>query len=235
MKLDIACGANCIDGFDGVDIVKVNNKVKHVVNILSFPWTFNDETVDEIHNSHFVEHLPQMFWNPDPIGPSYGESWTRHLSPFQIDGNSVELLLKFFAECWRILKPGGSMRVLCPHGHSDRIFQDSSHRRVIVQASFDYLDHEWRKANGLQHAAYGVRCHFPTSLRKTGATGSPEQVKALSLMADVVQDAAVQRYWNMVSDFDVTLTKSPIPVDQTKIEAESPKETAQAQAQVVGT
>ena len=122
------------------------------------------------------------------------------------------MFLRFFTECWRILKPGGSIRVLCPHGHSDRAFQDPSHRRFLVNASWDYLDHECRRVNGLQHAAYGVACHFPIQKRHTSASGSPEQVKALSLIPDIVQDAAVSRYWNMVSDFDVTLTKAPIPV-----------------------
>ena len=48
VKLDIACGANCTEGFDGVDIAKVNDRVKHVHNLLSFPWPFADESVDEI-------------------------------------------------------------------------------------------------------------------------------------------------------------------------------------------
>lgn len=230
MKLDLACGANCADGYEGVDIARVNDKVVHVANLLSFPWPFADESVDELRSSHFVEHIPMSFWHPEPVGPSYGAEWTRHLTPFQVDDRSVELFLRFFAECWRILKPGGTMRVYCPHGHSDRAFQDPSHRRFIVNDTWNYLDHEWRRVNGLQHAAYGVECNFPLTLRETRATGSPQQLKTLEIMPDIVQDAAVARYWNMLSDFDVTLVKAPIPAPAAATPTAQAQEVAQATA-----
>ena len=203
-KLDLACGASKAEGFEGADIASLPG-VDHVFDIFQFPWPFADASFDEVRSSHFIEHIPHAFYTPNPrfaIG--------QNLTAMAEGPHSVELFLKFFDECFRILKPGGSLHVLCPHGHSDRIFQDPTHRRVIVHATFDYLDRDWRKANGLEHAAYGVSCHFPAAQRQMRASNTPAQTQALQLMADYVQDAAVNRYWNMISDFDVLLKKAAV-------------------------
>lgn len=59
MKLDLACGANKQEGFDGVDKVKVPG-VDHVVNLEKFPWPFKADSVDEIWCSHYVEHTKDL-------------------------------------------------------------------------------------------------------------------------------------------------------------------------------
>ena len=211
-KLDLGCGDNKAEGFEGADIAALPG-VDHVFDIMQFPWPFEDGTFDELRSSHYVEHIPQAFFTPNPRYPI-----AKNVTAVAEGPHSVSLFLKFFDECFRILKPGGTFRVLCPHGHSDRAYQDPSHVRYLVEASWDYLDKEWRKANRLEHAAYAISCDFPRALRRVGATGSDAQIKALSLMSDVVppgftkcvQDSAVERYWNMVSDFDVALVKAPV-------------------------
>lgn len=238
MKLDIGCGEHCQEGFEGVDIApckgasiavpageppRKHPDVKHVMNFLAFPWPFHDESVDEVFSSHVIEHIPQLFWTPPGAlrtegycytKPRDDETWSFEdaLTSVQVSDQSVELLLKFFAEVWRVMKPGAKARILCPHGHSDRTWQDPSHRRCIVNATWDYLDHDWRRVNGLQHAAYSLRCHFPIAERHTSATGSPQQVQALRILPDKSQDAAVEKWLNMVSDFNVTIVKAPIPI-----------------------
>lgn len=223
-KLDLGCGANKPEGYEGADIAPLPG-VDHVFDLMQFPWPFEDGTFDELRSSHQIEHIPQAFYTPNPRYPI-----GKNITAVAEGPHSISLFLKFFAECWRVLKPGGTMRVHCPHGHSDRAFQDPTHVRYIVEASFDYLDHEWRKANGLQHAAYGaggLALNFPGAQRRTGATGSPEQIRALALMADDVQSAMVARNWNMLSDFDVTLVKAPIPVaDAGPVEAKQPEAVA---------
>ena len=59
IKLDIACGNNLQKGFVGVDIIgKPETQAKIVHNLLTFPYPFKDNSVDEIFCSHFIEHLP---------------------------------------------------------------------------------------------------------------------------------------------------------------------------------
>ena len=58
IKLSLACGDNKPDGFLGVDIAKTTS-ADYVQNLLEFPWKqFDDNSVDEIECSHFVEHIP---------------------------------------------------------------------------------------------------------------------------------------------------------------------------------
>lgn len=215
-KLDLGCGANKPEGFEGADIAPLPG-VDHVFDLMQFPWPFEDGTFDELRSSHYVEHIPQAFYTPNPRFPI-----GRNITALAEGPHSVSLFLKFFAECWRVLKPGGSIQVFCPHGHSDRAFQDPTHARFLVGSSWDYLDADFRRMNGLEHAAYAIECHFPASLRHVGASMLDQQLKALKLMPDFrgsaglgdqrsVQDLAVERFWNMVADFQAVFVKAPMP------------------------
>ena len=104
VRLDLGCGQNPREGFDGVDLLAPNPAYR--VDLFSFPFPWADNEVDELHCSHFVEHLPAT---TTPDGRDY--------------------LLAFFDECWRILRPGGTMTVIVPNARSNRAFQDPPYRR----------------------------------------------------------------------------------------------------------
>ena len=58
VRLDLGCGPNKREGFIGVDVLKFGGKVDVIFDLGSgkkFPW--KDDSVDEVHASHFVEHL----------------------------------------------------------------------------------------------------------------------------------------------------------------------------------
>ena len=76
--------------------------VDKVHDLTKFPYPFKDNSVDAIFSSHFVEHL---------------------------DG--IERM-KFFDECYRILKPGGVMRLMHPYYKSVRAVQDPKIGRAHV-------------------------------------------------------------------------------------------------------
>lgn len=57
VKLDIACGKNKKNGFTGVDIWE---GADIVANLEKFPWPFEDNSVDEIFCSHYIEHTPDL-------------------------------------------------------------------------------------------------------------------------------------------------------------------------------
>ncbi len=178
LKLDLACGRSCQPGFEGVDVAPLPG-VKYVHNLLSFPYPFADGSVSEIHCSHFVEHLPMLFWTPrnERMGRvSIGApEWIERLTPYQVDETSVELLMKFFQELWRILAPNGKVTILCPQAQNVRAYQDPSHRRFIVPTTFLYLDRDWRAANGLEHGAYSGSdaMDFKMSDSQIGVTADP--------------------------------------------------------------
>lgn len=56
IKLDLGCGQNKKEGFEGVDILQFDGKVDHVLDLRkSWPW--KKDSVSEVHCSHFLEHL----------------------------------------------------------------------------------------------------------------------------------------------------------------------------------
>lgn len=57
IKLDIACGKNKKSGFVGVDIW---DGADIVADLEKFPWPFEDNSVDEIFCSHYIEHTPDL-------------------------------------------------------------------------------------------------------------------------------------------------------------------------------
>lgn len=161
IRLDLACGNTANDGFVGVDLYAEGTAVQRV-DLFRFPFPWADQSVTEIRCSHFAEHLPARDVDRrDTDDPTY---WGR------------DFFLAFFDECYRILRPGGTMTVTVPAAPGDRAFQDPTHRRFLVAATFLYLNAPWREANGLQH--YRVSCNFSVDARTVVAQGfnalSPE-------------------------------------------------------------
>ncbi|MEO6513270.1 MAG: hypothetical protein ABIR37_01165 [Candidatus Saccharimonadales bacterium] len=184
-KLSLACGDNKPEGFYGVDIAKTSS-TDYVQDLFKFPWTqFKDNSVDEIECSHFVEHIPH--------------------------GNGYEdTFFKFFDEIHRILKPAefdpanpniplkGFMNIVCPYYSSMRAWQDPTHMRAISEASFLYLNKQWRIDNKLDH--YDVTCDFDFSY---GYVLTPEW----QTRSQESQAFAMKHYINVISDIQVMLVK----------------------------
>jgi hypothetical protein len=57
LKLDIACGKTKKAGFIGVDIWE---GADIVCDLETFPWPFDDDSVDELFCSHYIEHTPDL-------------------------------------------------------------------------------------------------------------------------------------------------------------------------------
>lgn len=59
VKVDLACGDQRHPGFIGVDISpKVKPDVVHDLSLR--PWPFEDDSVDEVYCSHFIEHVDDL-------------------------------------------------------------------------------------------------------------------------------------------------------------------------------
>jgi hypothetical protein len=195
LKLDLACGANCAEGFEGVDRTKVNDRVLHVVDLTKFPWPWDDSSVSEVHCSHFVEHLPARdvdardALGTPPVAMEY-EEWAarRHLGK--------DFFFAFFDEVHRILKPGSFATVITPSVRSERAFQDPTHRRFYSQATWFYLSAPDRKGMGLAH--YPVSCDFEGNIMFTHDA-------ALGVRAEEVRQQKFLEAWNAISDYVVKL------------------------------
>lgn len=185
LKLSLACGGHKPEGFKGVDIVKTDS-TDYVQDLLTFPWKqFADNSVDEIECSNFVEHIPHGDSRHDPFFQFFDEIY-RILKPAKFDPNNPNIATQ------------GVARIVCPYYSSIRAWQDPTHQRAISEASFLYLNKEWRIANKLDH--YPVSCDFDFSY---GYIMSPEWQNR----SQEAQTFAIQHYMNVVTDIQVQLIK----------------------------
>jgi hypothetical protein len=187
LKLSLACGGNKPEGFKGVDIFKTS-ATDYVQDLLTFPWAqFADDSVDEIECSNFVEHIPHGDSRDDPFFQFFDEIY-RILKPAEFDPNNPNIPLKGFA------------RIVCPYYSSMRAWQDPTHQRAISEASFLYLNKQWRIDNKLDH--YPISCDFDFSY---GYILQPEWQNR----NQEAQTFAIQHYINVVSDIQTQLVKRP--------------------------
>jgi hypothetical protein len=185
LKLSLACGQNKPEGFKGVDIAKTKD-ADYVQDLLKFPWDqFKDNSVDEIECSHFVEHIPHGDGYNDPFFQFFDEIH-RILKPAEFDPNNPNIPIKGFA------------KITCPYYNSMRCWQDPSHNRAISEASFLYLNKQWRIDNKLDH--YPVSCDFDFQY----AYNIDGQWAQRNIEA---QQFAIKHYTNAVNDIIVTLIK----------------------------
>lgn len=173
LKLDLGCGKRPenhhtrVAGFTGVDIADIEG-VDIVHDLTTYPYPFKDESVDEIFNSHFIEHM------------------------------TGEEQIRFFEECYRILKPGAKMTCIAPYYNSMRAWQDPTHKTAISEARFLYYNKDWRDMNNLSH--YNINCDFDFTY---GYAFSKDWVSR----NQEAQQFALKHYTNVVDDIHVTLTK----------------------------
>lgn len=108
-----------------------------------------------------VDRWPQpgvnKVWNLD-VGPWPWESGTVGVIEARDVFEHVEQPILFMTECWRLLVPGGKLRLHTPFFLSPDAFTDPTHRRFPTPQTFDY----WipgRPLYSAHNAAYG-RVHF---------------------------------------------------------------------------
>ena len=162
LRLDFGCGQHPKKNFKGVDICPDIPAI-YRMNLLVFPLLWRDSSVDEIWCSHFIEHIPAR-----EVTASDLHDWAT-AAPKSLGTShhmlGQDMLLAFFDECWRILKPGGKMTVVWPALQTNRAFKDPTHRRFIPLETMNYLSSEGRDYMELSH--YHVKCNFTSPISKT--------------------------------------------------------------------
>lgn len=113
LKLDLGCGTNKREGFVGVDSVKFPGV--DVICDLRGKWPWENDSVDEVNCSHFVEHLTAME------------------------------RVHFANELYRVLKKGGKCQIQIPCWSSCRAYGDPTHQwPPVSEFWFFYLSKLWR-------------------------------------------------------------------------------------------
>jgi Methyltransferase domain len=168
LKLDFGAGPHPREGFEGVDQFQFQGKVKYVFDVRKTPWPWADNSVEEAHASHFVEHL-----------------------------TGTERV-KFCNELYRVLVPGGKCTIIVPHWASCRAYGDPTHQwPPVSEFWFYYLSREWRKNNAphddIEVNPDGFNCDFEAtwgySLRQEVLSYSQERQQfAMSNYKEVCQD-----------------------------------------------
>ena len=140
--------------------------VQEKINLFRFPWIrssngnpYNDDSVDLIWAAHILEHVPHQV-RPVLTLISFGS--TDEMCE-DYDGFFV-----FLTECWRILKPDGSLFIRSPYATCYPSLVDPTHTRYLVPGSFSYVSSQHH--DGIPYD-YDVPCQFeqvgPVNFRTT--------------------------------------------------------------------
>ena len=111
LKIDIGCGKRPKDGFVGVDAIDFGQK--YVCDVRK-GLPFKPNTVDEVHSSHFVEHL----------------DWPERVA--------------FFNELYRVMKVGATVTIITPHWSNACFYGDPTHKAPLSEWYVNYLNKDWR-------------------------------------------------------------------------------------------
>ena len=93
MKLDLGCGPKKKTGFIGVDRLAMPG-VDTIVDLRVTPWPWPDNSIDQVHCAHFVEHL------------------------------TGEERIAFFNELDRVMKPGATAKIITPDWSNANAYGD---------------------------------------------------------------------------------------------------------------
>lgn len=141
MKINLGCGKNIKDkktGYVGVDIVDYSSyypKDQFIQADLFKEIPFDDESIEKVYASHFIEHISQ------------------------------DKVIWFFNEVYRILVPDGIFEIYVPPTQSPDgkacrgAFADPTHRSYWNDMSFKYFDGSCQ-GNYSTKGDYGVKCNF---------------------------------------------------------------------------
>ena len=96
-----------------------------------------DNTYDMALVAHICEHIPHhIVWDGKFMHrhPEYQDGW-----------------FAWFAQLWRVMKPGGKVYVLCPFVWSDSGQMDPTHTRYVGPATFNYFNNQTDEAPAFRY------------------------------------------------------------------------------------
>lgn len=182
MKLDLGCGESPVEGHVGVDLPaddfsggvdpslgpqQARLDPRGIVRFdlaSGIPWPFADGSVESLHSSHLIEHLPATDvvlyqWSTGGLGQHVlRRTGTR------------DALCWFMQEAWRVTRPGGEFLLRWPAMVDERTgtlclgaFVDPSHRRFVPLQQMQNWSRKGRELLPAHHL--GIDCNW--TIRRT--------------------------------------------------------------------
>lgn len=181
LRLDLGCGINKIEGYIGVDSLKLPG-VDQIVD-LTKTWPWKSGTVDEVYCSHTLEHFTQEE-RIHVMNELY-----RVLKPVAYD--SAGKVIQGFAT------------FITPAIFADRAYGDPTHKWPAIGDWFYlYLNQEWRDGNAphadIKYNKKGYSCNFERTIASYNTHPSIQnrnqeyQQNALIFWKEAAQDIIAQ-------------------------------------------
>lgn len=137
LKLDLGCGGKKInEEFTGVDIRPFNG-VDVVLNLVEKEANLSNENVSVVE-LHYTKHIFKKWpWEDNSVDEIFCSHFIEHLTP--------EERVHFVNEAWRVMKKDATMRLIAPHWCSTRAYGDLEHQwPPICEMWLFYLSKQWR-------------------------------------------------------------------------------------------
>ncbi|MDB9312514.1 hypothetical protein PN462_05305 [Spirulina sp. CS-785/01] len=179
LRLNLGCGLRHLEGYLNVD--KFGNPDLKL-DLETFPWPWDDNSVSEIKLIHVLEHL----------------------------GEQTETYFKIFQEMYRICHPQASIHIIVPHHRHDDFVHDPTHVRAITPNGLNLfsqkLNQQWQ-TQGCANSPLGLYLDIDFELTKTSLVPSevwyeryPNQKQNLQLL---LQESAL--YNNLIKEVEMVL------------------------------
>lgn len=211
VKLNLGAGKKPLPKADGwinvdkFDYLTTEEFEYKKMDLFRYPWDIPDNSVDEVFCSHIIEHIPhepKFSLQGTPVAKrenattgdliEEGWVWNRWLELSSLDG-----FFAFFAEMWRVCQPDAVINIVCPFGYTRGAFQDPTHTRYIVPATFFYLQSQENE---------NWDYHLPLKFSPAAFTFSAEQGVVESFKTQEEWEFAISHFWDVVTDLVVRMT-----------------------------
>lgn len=181
LKLNLGCGFNKMNGFLNVDKFSECSP-DLVVDLESFPWPFETNSVSEIYMNHVLEHL----------------------------GANVDIFKGIMQELYRICRHDAIIQINVPHPRHDNFLDDPTHVRAITPNLLGLFDREkcdyWEKM-GAANSQLAKYWHVDFRTIESILVPTPKYLEAYqsgSLSNDEFMELANTKN-NVVSEYSIKL------------------------------
>lgn len=177
MKLNLGCGENRKAGYYNVD-KQGSPDVLH--DLETFPWPWDDESIDEVLMNHVLEHL----------------------------GESVSVYLSIIKELYRICKPGAIIHIFVPHPRHDNFISDPTHVRAVTPfglSLFNQAQNRKHAKKGAANSPLGLYCGVDFKVDDVKYSLEDEYAKHLNADTMSIDDLNrdIKRYNNVVKEMHI--------------------------------
>ena len=181
LKLNLGSGINKRPGYINVDKFAYGEP-DLVHDLEQTPWPFGDNTVDEIHLNHTLEHL----------------------------GKDVNTFFAIIQELYRVCKSGARIEINVPHPRHNNFINDPTHVRIITPELLGLFSKknclQWKEA-GAANSPLALYLNVDFDVVSSTVMVEPhylEQLNSGQITAPALMDM-ISRYNNIATEFRIVM------------------------------